>query len=382
VSAIVDFPSHEIRVVVAGRQIDDWESYELHSSMTEPDSHFAVRMPFTRAVWDLCRPDAPIKALIDDVVVLNGFVDERLVPENDEVVEIVGRNRAGRLVQESAPSLEFNNLGMFELIKKVAAPWFTTVTFSNARNRRVLRGRGKKARAAGEPVILTTRKKIGTRIEPGQSRWQVIEDLCAQAGYLAWPSGDGTELIVGEPNYDQEVQFKFFMPEAGSSRAGESTVKGIGVRESVADRYSRIIVVGSGTGTDANYGAAVASRYGEAKNNPVTTDGEGLDFTAPKRLIAVRSVASTEEANELAEREMARRDVRKQMLTVVAPGHGQLIAGVYTTIFAPDTLAAVEDERTGIKGTFLITECVYRGHRDSGEETTMELVPKGSELIS
>ena len=244
------------------------------------------------------------------------------------------------------------------------------------------RGKGKKARAAGDPVVLRTRRSIGSRVEPGQSRWQVIQDVCGQAGYLCWPSGDGLELIVGEPNYDQEVQFKFFMPMADSTRQNESTVLGMGQRRSTAARYSRIIVVGSGTGTATNYGAAVASQYGEAKNNPASVDGDGIDFTFPKRLILPRAVQSPAEAKEVAAREMAKRDATARPLTVRAPGHGQVIAGAYTTIFTPDTLAICEDERTDTKGTYLITSCVYRGQRESGAETSLDLVPKGTVLIT
>ena len=250
---------------------------------------------------------------------------------------------------------------------------------SNARNRNVIRGRGRKAKAAGEPLKLTTGKKIGTRIEPGQTRWQVIETLCAQAGALVWSAGDGTELVVGQPNYDQEPQFRFFMPAANSTRIDESTVLGMGVRERTADRYSRVIVVGSGTGTDVNYGSRVASRYGEAKDNPNTKEGDGDAFSAPKRLIVQRSVASIAEAQELARREMARRDAHAQGLTVRCAGHGQIVAGAFTTIFAPDTIASVEDERTDTKGNYLITACTYRSGR-TGEETLITLVPSGADL--
>ncbi len=378
----IGFPEHEISIELGGEKVVGWETYEIEVSMLDPTDRFRIRMPFSREAWDLCKPDHTVRVLIDDVVVMNGFIDERLVPEDDEAVEIVGRDRAGRLVDESAPSLNFSGLEMFELIKRVAAPWFTAVSFSNARNRNVLRGKGKRARAAGEPVVLKTRKAIGTRIEPGQTRWQVIEDLCTQAGYLAWSSGDGTELIVGKPNYDQELQFKFFKPKADSTRGDESTVIGMGTREAVTQRYSRIIVVGSGIGTDVNYGSTVASRYGEALDNPASKEGDGVDFSQPKRLIAVRPVNSIKEAQELADREMAKRDAHGTMVTVLAPGHGQVIAGAYTTIFAPDNLALVEDERIGLKGSFMIVSCTYRGHRDAGEQTSMTLVRSGAELIS
>lgn len=373
-------PEHVVTVELDGKEITSPLGYEVDASILEPTCRFNLRFAFEREVWDLVQPDRQIRVLIDGVVIIKGLIDERLVPEDDEVVEIIGRNMAGRLVDESCPSFSFAGLDAFALIRKAADPWFTNVTFSNARNRRVLRGKGRKAKASGEPIKITTGKRIGSRIEPGQARWTVIENVIAQSGYLAFSSGDGTELIVGEPNYEQEVQFKFFMPANGSERASEATVIGLGVRHAVTERYSRVIVVGSGQGTEANYGASVAARYGEAKNNPLTLDGEGLDFDHPKRLIVVRSIDSLAEATELAHRERDRRDARAYMITVVAPGHGQVIAGQEPTLFAPDLLAEVEDERTGIKGTWMITSCVYRGHRDGGAQTTMQLVKAGSEL--
>ena len=127
-SDVVGTPQHDISVIVDGVQIRDWESYDITVDMTSPADHFSVRMPFQRDVWRLCRGDRPIRVLIDDVVVLTGFIDERLVPEDDEAIEIVGRDRAGRLVDESAPGVDFSGLTMQALIEKVASPWFTRVT--------------------------------------------------------------------------------------------------------------------------------------------------------------------------------------------------------------------------------------------------------------
>lgn len=381
-SSVITEPQHVISCVIAGRQIVGWETYEIVTSMLTPADHFQMRIPFDIDAWNLCFPDQPIKIFIDDVCVMNGFLDRRTLPEDDEVVEIWGRDRAGRMVDESSPGFSFAGLELFDVIAKVAAPWFETITFSNARNRAVLRGRGKKARAGGEPLKLRTQKRIGTRIEPGQTRWKVIEDLCAQAGYLAYSAGDGTELIVGEPNYDQEPQFRFFQPAADSTRASESSVLAMGIHDETADRYSQIIVVGSGQGTDANYGSSVASRFASAKNNPASTAGDGLDFSAPKRLIVQRSVESIAEAQEVADREMAQRDAKGEQITVRAANHGQVIAGPYTTIFTTDTVAAVEDERIDRKGSYLITSCTYRSNRQVGEETSLDLVPKNARLVS
>lgn len=375
----VGTPQHVISVVANDVQIEDWSTYDITIDMTQPAGHFNMHIPFHREVWDQLIPDRRIRVRIDDTTILTGFLGGRTLPEDQESIEIYGRDIAGRLVDESAPSLNFSGLTMFALIQKVADPWFTKVTFSNARNRNVIRGRGRKARASGEPVILKTKKSLGTLIEPGQTRWQVIETLCSQADALAWAAADGSELIIGQPNYNQEPQFRFFMPAKDSRRTAESTVLGMGWREHFEDSYSRVIVVGAGTGTDVNYGSRVSARYGEAKDNPATPEGTGLAFLEPKRLIAVRSVKSVSEAQELARRELNRRKAHQKALTVRCAGHGQSIGGAPVTIFAPDTLASVEDERTGDQGIFLITACNYRSSR-GGEETLMTLVPSGTDL--
>jgi prophage tail gpP-like protein len=279
---------------------------------------------------------------------------------------------------ESAPSVSFAGLSIQDLARLLAHPWFAKVTHSNTRNRAIVRGKGKKARVASEPLKIATR--VGTQIEPGQTRFEALERLNEQAGSLMWSSGDGRELFIGKPSYDQEIQFRFYRPAQGSRNADKSTVQGMRVARSTGDRFSRVIVVGSGRGTHVNFGPSVAARQGEAKNNPLTVDGEGKDFIAPKRLVIVRSVKSIAEAKELAEGEMARRDAAGNAITVRCAGHGQRVGGSYVTVFAIDTLAAVHDEVTGTVGVFTIVSCSYTSAREGAEETTMEIVRRGTEL--
>lgn len=388
-------PNHRISIIVGGNQIEGFTTYRITSSMTKPASPFSLSIPFSRKVWDLCNVDRTIQVLIDDVVILNGFIDSRDLPADGEEIAIAGRDRTGRLVNDSAPGVNFKGLGIRDVVAKLADPFFPAVSFTNDRNRRILRGRGGKKPKGhrrrtgpgfvgkvrtlrGEDSALRLNTRVGTQIEPGQTRWQVISTLAAQAGYLVWSSGDGEELIVGAPDYDQETQFVFFMPREGST-SPDATCLGFGVHDDAGDRYSRVIVVGAGTGTDENYGAPVSARYAEARNNDSDPEGAGLDFTEPKRLIISRSVQSADEAQEIADREMARRDAAGHTLAVRAAGHGQIYSGSTPTLFACDTLALTQDERTGTGGIYLITECVYQSGR-SGEETLMTLVKSGSEL--
>jgi prophage tail gpP-like protein len=374
-------PEHKVSVVVGKYEVRGWSEYSITTSIVEPADTFEMRLPFDRQAWDLLTPDQPIKVLVDGVCVLSGFLDESPLGEGEEELQIRGRCRIGRLVDESAPAFRYQGLALDRLIAQLAAPWFTKVTISNARNRRVLRGKGRKAIAGGEPLRLAPRKD-GLLVEPGQMRWSVIEELLGQAGLLCTAAGDGTELVIFRPNYDQEVQFRFFHPAASSRRSREGNVLALSIERSTAQRYSRILVVGAGRGTDSNYGAAVSSRYGEAKDNPSDADGVGRDFTAPKRLIIQEPVQSADEARELAAREMSRRDGQGAGIRVTVPMHGQVVAGQFPTLFACDTLAHVEDERTGTKGVYLITACTFKSTRQGGEQTQLELVPKGTELAA
>jgi prophage tail gpP-like protein len=376
---ITSVPSHTVSMVIAGAELTGWLSYDITVSMLDPVDTYRLQLPFSREAWDLTAPDRLVQIFIDGAPLLNGFIESSSMPDDAEVIDLGGRCRMGRLADDCAGTINFQGLSIVELAKTLASPFFASVTLSNARNRALVRGKGKRARAAAEPLTIRTQPKVGTTIEPGQTRWATLEKLLDQAGYLARSSGDGRELILCRPNYDQEIQFVFRRTLPAGARAAEATVLGMAITRDLGDCYARVLVVGSGAGTDVSYGATVASRAGEAKDNPDTADGTGLNFSVPKTLIVQHAARSITEADELAEREMARRAARSRPITVRCAGHGQVIAGAFTTLFAPDLLALIEDEFTGTKGVYLITSCTYRSTRE-GEETIMELVPSGTEL--
>lgn len=372
-------PPLPVSILIDGVQLVGWTSYTITpSSLLEPVGAFELVMPFNKQAWDLVETEARCQIALGGVIVLTGIIEEA---DGDEQIMVRGRSLVGRLVQESAPSLRFEGLSLSQLVAKLAAPWFSSVTLSNERNRRLIRGKGRKVAAATEPLRIDPAKG-GAVAEPGQMRWTVIQELLRQAGCLAWSSGDGRELVVGKPNHDQAPQWRFFNPRAGSARGAESTVLGMKVRRSTADRYSRVIVTGSGRGTDANYGPAVAARYGEALDGP-DAEGVGGDFTAPKRLVIHEPVRSIDEARQIARQELARRAAHATVVECSAPGHGQVVLpGLPPTIFCADTIASVEDERTGTRGPFLVAGCTFKSDRNGGEVTDLQLLRRGVELAA
>lgn len=385
---------HKITIVVEGQEIEGWIDYEITSSMIEPADSFRMTRPYSDRAWYTLRRDARIRVLIDGISILDGFIDSRKKRSKDNTMEIAGRDRCGRLVQESAPAINYEGLEMSEAIRRLAVPWFSVVTLSDARNRRLRLGKGRKVPTGSEPIVIR-RTSSGGRVHPGQSRWQVIESIVSQAGLLCWASADGRELVVGRPNYTQAPQFLILLasPTGGGP---PSTCKELDYEEDNGDRFSVIAVVGTGGGTVSDYGINVSSRRAMVFDNEPpgsassgdkgwsNIDGTGRDFLYPKRLLMPeRDFDSNQDAQEIAEREQARRDFRRALATAVMPGHGQFITPGAPTIFAPNTIASVLDKQMdpALDDDFLIYACTYRGDRDGAEETTLELVPRGTEIV-
>lgn len=373
---------HVVSVVVEGREVDGWLDYEISSSMIEPSDSFSMRRPWDPKAWNALPRDARIRVFIDRTQILDGFIDDRAKHTKDNTLEISGRDRAGRLVQESAPAINYNGLEMSEAVRRLVDPWFTTVTLSDARNRSLRMGKGRKMPTGTEPIVVHVPALQG-RVHPGQSRWDIIEQIVSQAHLIAWSSADGREFFVGKPNYTQQAQFAIVVGRPGSGT--KTTCTDLIYRESNGDRYSLIACVGNGGGTEADFGISVSSRRAVVFDNELNTfDGTGRDFIYPKRLLMPeRGYDSNAEASAEAGREQARRDFRRTVVTAPMPLHGQFISTGAPTIFAPNTIARVRDEEfePPLDDAFLIYACTYHGSREEGETTMLELVPKGTEIV-
>lgn len=370
---------HETRIAIDGQTIrgDDWLSYSIKTSMIQPAGGFNFGLPYSPALWKLCRTDRRVKVTIDDAPVLDGFTSsrQRAHTRAGHTITITGYNKIGRLIAESAPAVDFRGLKASQLIGQLAAPQFTAIALSNTRNRDVARGRrGHKAKDS-KRVFVDTKAGAGCRIEPGQSRWAAIQDIARQMGAVVHASADGRELVVGQPDSKQEIQYRFTPRNTLSITEQDST----------DDRYSYYLILGAGAGTDANYGHPVSSRWGEAKDNPATTGGEGKDFSQPKRLVIAdrHDLRSRDEARKEAELEQIRRNMKAHLVQIDAPGHGQIVAtGAGRTLFTYDTIAAVQDDDAELDGRYLIVDCEYKGSREEGEATSLELMRAGQVLAA
>lgn len=373
--------SHRITITVGDKLIDQWTEYDISSSMVEPADTFTMSRAWTKDAWKLCKLDSRVRIAIDGAVQLDGMIDKRTRDAAAGTMTIEGRCKVGRLVQTSIPTVTgVDGLTLVDAVKKIAAPWFTNVSLSDARNRAVRRGKGGRAPAQGEPAIFNVKGKLDEdhagRVDPGEMCWNLIEQLASSVSLLVWSSADGRELIIGKPNYKQDVQYQL-----RHSRLKGSNVLNITTAESVRNRYALIETHGAGGGSDDDFGEGVLSHLGDAVDGP-NDDGTGRDFIHPKRLVmSQRAVASSAEAKRAAGREMIRRDFERRQFVVQAMLHGQRFRGDIITLFAPNTLARLIDDDLEIDLICLIYAVRFKGSK-AGETTELSLVPRGTEFVA
>lgn len=376
--------SHVIRIVTNGAVIGGWTGYNVQSSMITPADTFELRRPFDLQAWNLLRKDSDVTIEIDGTPILRGFIGKRVKNSKAGTMTVSGRDRAGRLVDESAPSIDYSGMTILQAFQRLVSPWFGSVTLSDARNRTLRRGKGKRVASGKEPVV-TINVRVPRRgiVHPGEKRSHIMHEIAARAGLIWWSSGDGKEIFVGKPNFTQAPQYTLIHAAPGSATVGN--VKDLTVTEDDEDRYSLIMCGGVGGATPDNYGNNITDRRGVVYDNPFNKiDGTGRDFIHPKRMfMPERDFDSYGDAARVAANEQIRRDFKRHVVSIEAPLHGQFLSDSPTeaTLFAFNTVARVIDEELELDDTYLVVSCSYSSERDQGETTTLTLVPTGTEII-
>jgi prophage tail gpP-like protein len=465
---------HRVSVVAGGKVVPGWKSYTVSVDMLQPADAFDLSVRFTREAWDLLSPDTEVGIFVDSTRILTGYIGTRSKVPSDSgtMLQITGRDKTGRLVDESAALFKYGGLYLKQLAEKIVGistdddPLFERVTLRNTKNRSLLRNvKEQKIRVnldpladpfvgafrAGAGVVGVTipdvkaghialdvleretvdldpiidpiaygareaaalvgvqipaykggaqfpganyvkKRPIITpgifkgrsgpkKVQPGQSRWAVLEEFLREARLLAWSTADGTALFIGLPTYDQGASFDFF--EASGEEKTQDRAKTncrISIIENVEEMYSLYLACGAAKGSGSNYGPNVTKKIGRARNNPRRKDGLGVSFKRPKTLLITDDgIRSQRDAQERAEREQLQREAGHFEVEIDTVGHGQIYDGNGPMIYAVDTICKVTDQDTGFEGACLITALEFSGD-DKGTRTQVRAVPKGTLL--
>lgn len=427
---------HEVSIVSQGKRVPGWKSYTVTQDVLQPANDFTLEVKFDRDVWKLLDRDVDVQIFLDSTRILSGFLGRReKVPSvnGGTNIRISGRDKTGRLVDESAPLLRYGGLRIKELAASLVGDLFEDgVELKNTKNRSILRNvKARQAKVITEPLAGTdsyiplagyplptvppfivqseTRpdldrfvprppiidpgifkgRQAPKKVPPGASRWQVLEEILSEARLMAWSSPDGRKLFVGLPAYDQPIQYLFLepSPDRGDSSFANSAIT---VIQDVEEMYSAYTAVGAAKGSGSNYGPNVTKNRATVYDNPDNRgDGTGINFRRRKfLLISDDGIKNQRDALERAEREKLEREVNFWEVNVEASGHSQLYGGEEPTLYTVDTIARVMDYDTGLgvdqglPKDFYITQCQYSLAVGQKTQTRMRMVPVGTLLVT
>lgn len=118
-----------ITLAIAGHEHKDWERYSIDSDFFTPADAWSLSLgiPAT-AIPDYVKPWAEVQVRLGTDVILTGRVDavRRRLAKGEHRLELHGRDRAGVLLDCSAPVLARRELTLRRYAPPTCAPWVST----------------------------------------------------------------------------------------------------------------------------------------------------------------------------------------------------------------------------------------------------------------
>lgn len=376
---------------------------------------------------DLCAPGARVKLYVGDDVTgrsrsrylqLSGRITEREVDVTSDggtVLHVSGHDDAWPLVRSHVPVSLVRTAGtsFMALVRAVVEPWGIEVVSDASASRDILTGasglsseqellieqarqqgidpafmrrslvrraareqkpldeflgvtasdRARERSSSGQTPSDVERLTIrDARPRPGECVWEFLDRHARRLGVLMWMSPRG-QLILGAPHYSQTPRYAF-VRRFESRDDDPNTILGGPVRDTIADRVSRVTVYGRTHGDDVE----------RARCRATATDDEmplGIEM-----VVHDNDVRTEAEAQRRAKREIAETRMRGRSVEYALPDHGM---GRY--LYAVDTMARVVDEWADIDEAMYVTGRTFMRSRDAGTTTTVRLARRGSIVL-
>lgn len=214
--------AESITLAIGGVVNNKWDGWSVDSDMLTPADGFQLEL-FTQSLEqlpDVLKEGAPCTLMLGSDRVLSGSIDEieHDISRRGHSIRIVGRDRAGLLVDCSAPFVSLREASLSQIIEQIVKPLGITqyeIRAAAAKTRRLV------------------------QIEPGQSAWEALLEVATANGLWPWFEPDGT-LIVGGPDYEAAPVGTLILRRDGIG----NNVTRLSIRRSIANRYSQVTVLG------------------------------------------------------------------------------------------------------------------------------------------
>lgn len=264
-----DFEEVVLRITNLGTDISGWTSYTFNSTFLTPSDAFSFTIgdpSIPAGVAGQIREGMGVQLLIAGRAICTGYLDEvhyEASTSGGTVLTCSGRDVLGDAIDATvAPSLVFTptqKLG--DIIESVMLPFgfFNEPLVDNEDNRNLITGnkfgyrvnkgrsskRGRRSKTAGQAVASFTNYQAKPHDHEGA--YEFCERLAKRAGLHIWATGDGKDLVVGRPSFDQQALFSAKRLRGVANGAHNNVLSG-SVTRSRKDQFSAIIAGGGGGG--------------------------------------------------------------------------------------------------------------------------------------
>lgn len=382
----------ELRLGAASVRVGTWDEISITHDMLAPTSPWSATLwrpaslppwPETE-LWGLTRVYTSAEVLVDGAPQLRGYIETFGVTgaRQGSPLTISGRDQAGvAQVADADPALSLRNSTLDEVLRRMFDPLGINLTVG------ALAADARTAQAGMRPGARVPGKRKSRRrhhvdvfaVQPGQKVWQLAEQLCRRHGYLLYtaPSGDGVGLVIDRPAYDSPVLYqltrKRVRPSAdGSSYEWDGNIVSGGRKVDGLQTPTNVTVYGHSSHKSPEDSRHSATIENEGLVHPRVADA----FPVRPRYIRDPKARTPQIAEQRARHEIARAMAAFDVCDYVVQGFGD---GRH--LYAINAMAHIDDELTGVRGDWLITQVTLARARSGGHTARLRLVPKGSIVI-
>jgi prophage tail gpP-like protein len=327
-----------LRLLVGGKAYGGWTDVRVTRSLESMCGAFRVALTDRWAAqatsWPIREEDA-CAIEVGGEVLLTGAVDAREISYDAgaHAVSIEGRDAARDLVDCAArlTTWEFANVNVLAFAQKLCTPYGLRVSVQSG-------------------LILASvavPKKLS--IEPGDTAANALENVCRVAGLLPISDGQGGLLLT----------------RSGTARCTTALVEGANIlsariRYDRSNRFGEVFVLGSHAGTDEDWGTAVTSIRGSAKDANI--DARRITYVRPEGSVDAK------QATARAQWEVAVRAARSVACSVVVQGWQQADGSLWPL----NKLVRLMSPLLEVDADLLITQVEF-GLGNGGSTTHLEL---------
>lgn len=309
--------SNKLTLKVGGRVFAGWESVNIRTGIEQLAGTYELkiteRWPSQPRDWTIS-PGEYCEVLVDDEPVISGYVDGVAVSYDaaSHEIKVTGRDRAGDLVDCSAPSKAFSGQTFNKIATDLCKP-FGIAVFDETLNGKRLTIKEKKAGKKGTPPKRT--RVVGhiakQACQNGETVFRTLEKLARNEGVLLVSDGEGGILITRAGlGGNCETVLKF----------GENILGG-SLEHSHAALFSEITVKGqSAAALDDQFDVVRGGASGTVLRAPSKTTGNSAVGRYRPMIIVAEAQADAKRCQQRAQWEASNREAKARKVGITVQG--------------------------------------------------------------